>query len=133
MGKLLIVLLVGLAVAFSFEDSRVVLLDRMGPLANPGFRWMTNQELARIAEDLELHQQSRGEIPIGGRGEFDAWLNSRFPQARSRQDAWGTRYRAEFWGMDRFRVISAGPDGEFGTEDDLWTEGARTAAGPRSR
>lgn len=133
MGKLLIVLLVGLALAFSFEESRVVLLDRMGPLANPGFRWMTNQELTQIAEDLELHQQSRGEIPIGRRGEFDAWLDSRYPQARSRHDAWGTRYRGEFQGMDRFRVVSAGPDGVFGTEDDLWTEGARTVAGPRSR
>ena len=133
MGKFLVLLLVGLAVAFSFEGSRALLLERMGPLANPGYRWMTTQELNRIVEDLELHQQSRGEIPIGGRGEFDAWLDSRYPQPRSRQDAWGTRYRAEFHGRDRFRVLSAGPDGVFGSEYDLWREGARSATGPRSR
>jgi hypothetical protein len=133
MGRFLILLVVGLAVAFSLEGSRAVLLERMGPLANPGYRWMTSQELNRIVEDLEFHQQSRGEIPIGVRGEFEAWLDSRYPQPRSRVDAWGTRYRAEFHGRDRFRVLSAGPDGVFGTEDDLWREGARTATGPRSR
>ncbi len=133
MGKFLLLVLVGLAVAFSVESSRAVLLERMGPLANPGYRWITNQELGRIVEDLETHQQSRGELPIGNRGEFDAWLASRYPQERSRQDAWGTRYRAELSGRDGFRVISAGPDGEFGTDDDLWREGARTAPGPRPR
>jgi hypothetical protein len=133
MGKLLLLIVAGLAVAFSIEGSRMALLERMGPLANPGYRWITNQELGQIVDDLELHQRSRGEIPIGRRGEFDAWMNSRYPQPRSRQDPWGTRYRAELHGTDGFRVISAGPDGEFGTPDDLWKEGVRTTTGPRPR
>jgi hypothetical protein len=129
MGRLLLLLLVGLGVALYVDRSRAWLVERAGPLATPWHRWMTNQELDRIVEDLELHQATRGGLPIGGRGEFERWMADRYPQPRSRMDAWGTPYRAELAGQGRFRVVSAGPDGEFGTPDDLWREGARTATG----
>ena len=34
-------------------------------------------------------------------------------------DPWGTQYKLEIKGKKRVIVISAGPDGEFGTEDDV--------------
>jgi hypothetical protein len=68
MGKLLLLVLAGLAVAFSVESSRAVLLERMGPLANPGYRWMTNQELGRIVEDLRSTSRAGGSSPSGTGG-----------------------------------------------------------------
>lgn len=125
MGRILLLLLLGFAAALYFPQSREVIVDRSRPLANPAFRWMTTQQLNRIVEDLDVHQQSRG-LPVG-RGEFDLWLDRRYPQERSRMDAWGTRYRLEVRG-ETYRVISAGPDGEFGTEDDIVREGMRSSA-----
>jgi hypothetical protein len=84
---------------------------------------MTNQELRRIAEDLDVLQGSRGELPTR-RGEFDAWMDRRYPQEESRLDAWGTRYRLEVF-SSRYQVVSAGPDRSFRTDDDLVREGAR--------
>lgn len=128
MGRVILVLLAALVAAFFYEPSRTVILETAGPLANPAFRWMSNQEMKQIVADLELLDQTRGDLPYRS-GEFDAWLDSRYPQPRSREDAWGTRYRLEVVGRT-FRVIAAGPDGEFGTEDDLVLEGDR-APGPR--
>lgn len=35
------------------------------------------------------------------------------------EDAWGSPLRYELQGEDRYVIRSAGPDGEFGTEDDI--------------
>ncbi len=123
MGKLFLVLLALLGAGLYFPESREVIVERTRPILNPGYRWMTVQQMERILLDLGNHEGSRGELPRGP-GEFDAWLNARYPQESSRQDAWGTRYRMEVSGA-AVRVISAGPDGEFDTEDDLIREGER--------
>lgn len=125
MGKILVMLIVTLALGLTFPTSRAVILDYAEPLLQPAYSWMTTQELNQIVEDLEVHQETRGELPAG-RGEFDEWMDGRYPQAPSREDAWGTRYRLEVTG-ERFRVVSAGPDGEFDTERDIWREGERAA------
>jgi hypothetical protein len=129
MTKIFLLLLLGLVAALYFPQSREVLVDYSRPLANPAYRWMTTQELNQIVEDLNVHQESRGRLPAG-RGEFDVWMDRHYQQERSRMDAWGTRYRLEVRG-DRYLVISAGPDGLFGTEDDLTREGVRLATARR--
>lgn len=122
-GKVLLALLILLGAGLYFPESREVLVERSRPLLNPGYRWMTAQQMERILLDLENHEGTRGELP-SGLGEFDDWLDQRYPQESSREDAWGTRYRLDV-GMDELRVISAGPDGEFGTESDLIRSRAR--------
>jgi hypothetical protein len=123
MGRFFLLLLVVLGVALWHPDSRGRILEAVGPLANPAYRWMSHQEMNQIVEDLEIHLQTGGSLPLA-RGEFDSWMNRRYPQERSRMDAWGVRYQLQVRG-DRFQVISAGPDGAFGTEDDLIREGSR--------
>lgn len=123
MGKILVLLLAAFALALTFPSSRAVVAERAEPLMQPVHAWMTNQELNQIVEDLELHQETRGPLP-SARGEFDEWMDGRYPQEPSREDAWGTRYELEVTG-ERFRVVSAGPDREFGTERDLRREGRR--------
>lgn len=123
MGKIFLVLIVALGAGLYFPQSREAILDAASPLATPAYRWMTNQELRTIVEDLE-RRVGASEFPTRP-GEFDAWLDSRYPQESSRMDAWGTRYQLEVTGFN-FRVISAGPDREFGTDDDLVAEGVRS-------
>ncbi len=126
-GRLFLLLLVVLGVALYLPDSRATLAEYARPLANPAYRWMTHQELRQIVDDLEVVQGSGQPLPFR-REDFDAWLDRRYPQPASRVDAWGTRYRMDFT-PTHFRVISAGPDGVFGTDDDLWREAPRRTGG----
>jgi len=127
MGRLLLLLLVVLGVGLYRPDSRAIILDYASPLATPALRWMTNQELGQIMDDLEVVQGSGQAFPSRPE-EFDAWLNRRYPQEGSRMDAWGNRYRLSL-SATHFRVTSAGPDGVFGTEDDIFREAPRRSGG----
>ncbi len=129
MGKVLVVLLIALGAALYFPESREVVVETTQPVLNPWHRWMTQQEMERIVDDLETVDASQGRLP-SGTGEFDAWMDDRYPSESSRMDGWGTRYRLEVVGST-FRVISAGPDQEFGTDGDIVREGTR--AGPAGR
>lgn len=129
MGRLLLILIIALALGLTFPQSREVMVEYAQPAMNPAYRWMTAQELNQIVDDLELHQETRGDLPLA-RGAFDEWMDRRYQRESSRHDSWGTRYRLEVHG-DSFRVVSAGPDGEFGTADDLWRQGARGRGGRR--
>ncbi|TVR60911.1 MAG: hypothetical protein EA422_13310 [Gemmatimonadales bacterium] len=123
MGRALVVLIVLLLLGLTFEPSREIMVETARPALVPAYRWMTLHEMNQIVKDLESHQETRGPLPAGDR-EFDAWLNQRYPQPASREDAWGTRYRLQVT-ADGFRVMSAGPDQEFGTGADLSREGRR--------
>lgn len=130
MGRFFLYLVLALALGFTFPQSRDVIMDVSEPVRtavmNPFRGWVTNKEMMQIITDLERWEDTRGNVPIG-RGEFDRWLDSRYQQESSRVDSWGTRYGLEVRG-DVLRVISAGPDREFGTDDDLVQEGLRTRA-----
>lgn len=128
MGRILILLVVALGLALYIPESREMIAERTRPLANPAYRWMTHQQMNQIVEDLELHVGTGRQLPLA-RGEFDTWLNQRYRQARSRSDSWGTRYQLRVRG-NNFEVISAGPDGQFGTDDDLVRTGT---VGPSTR
>jgi hypothetical protein len=51
-------------------------------------------------------------------GSLDA-LRRAHPAAASITDAWGRKIRYERLSDDAFRLTSAGPDGAFGTSDDI--------------
>ncbi len=57
-------------------------------------------------------------------GQAPADLNAlrRFQPALSSRDAWGREIRYERLSDSSFRLTSAGPDGEFGTADDIVKE-----------
>ncbi len=126
-GKVFLLLLVALGVALYLPDSRARILGVVSPVMNPAYRWMSSQEMNQIVEDLRRHEQTRGSLPVRF-GEFDPWMDRRYPQDRSRIDSWGNRYRFQLVG-EMIRVTSAGPDGEWGTEDDLMREGVRQPRG----
>jgi hypothetical protein len=130
MWKFLLYLVIAFALGMTFPQSREIIMDVSEPVreavANPFRAWVTRNEMAQIVTDLERHEDTRGNLPMA-RGQFDRWLDDRYQQESSRVDAWGTRYAMEVRG-DVIRVLSAGPDGAFGTDDDLVKEGLRARA-----
>lgn len=124
MGKILLLLLAGLGAGMYFPQTRAVIMDTIQPAINPAYAWMTRGEMDQMIDDLELADRTSGGIPAG-RGEFEPWLERRYPQEASRVDGWGTIYRLET-SRNEFVVISAGPDQEFGTLDDIRKTGQRS-------
>jgi hypothetical protein len=64
-------------------------------------------EIRQLAAELAHHHAMRGEWP-------EDWRALK----RSGRDPWGNEYAFETDGEEA-TVFSAGPDGEFGTDDDL--------------
>jgi hypothetical protein len=122
MGRLFLLLVVALGVGLYVPESRARILDVAGPMANPAYRWMSHQQMNQIVTDLEVVVGTGARLPVA-HGEFDRWLDQRYRQPRSRHDAWGVRYQLRPRG-DSFDVVSAGPDQEFGTQDDLVRTGS---------
>jgi hypothetical protein len=64
-------------------------------------------EMKTLAAEVEQHRALRAEWPADWRA-----------LKRSGRDPWGNEYALEIDG-EKAQVYSAGPDGEFGTDDDL--------------
>ncbi len=64
-------------------------------------------EMKTLGAEVEQHHALRGEWPADWRA-----------LKRSGKDPWGNEYVLEIDG-EKALVFSAGPDGEFGTDDDL--------------
>lgn len=122
-GRLLIVLAVALGIGLYLPDSRALIGEWTSPLMEPGRRWITGQELEQIATDFGIYLGGKGLEPLR-RGEFDQWLDSRYPQTRSRVDGWGSRYTGRVT-RSGFEIVSPGPDGILETDDDLSATGTR--------
>ena len=129
MGRILILLVVAFGLGLAYPASREIIVERAGPFMKPALTWVTVQQLNQIVDDLQFEEETRGRLPLG-RGEFDQWMDRRYPQARSREDSWGTRYRLEL-APEGLAVVSAGPDGQFGTEDDIRRTGSRARGSGR--
>jgi hypothetical protein len=125
MFKFILILLVALGASLYFPASRAVVVDTVRPVLDPAMRWSTNGQMDRITRDLATADRTSTSIPET-QAQFQRWLGSRYMTENAALDAWKTPYRIEV-GERSFRVISAGPDREFGTADDLVSEGERTA------
>ncbi|MCD6352118.1 MAG: type II secretion system protein GspG [Armatimonadetes bacterium] len=76
-----------------------------------------------IRRALEAYRHREGELPTYSEG-LDALVKRGYLKAEELKDLWGTPLRARpVWpGQDRMYepvLVSAGPDGQFGTEDDV--------------
>lgn len=84
-------------------------------LLDPLFRWSARNELRSLRRQLEQVQRTGGRLPKPL--EFGRYMRSTL-MASSGTDPWSTPYHLV---IDRrgARVVSAGPDRELGTADDL--------------
>jgi hypothetical protein len=73
------------------------------------------------AVDLESLAREVLSYAAGGEGLPESLedLRKLHRAAASRKDAWGRGFRYEKLSDSDFRLASAGPDGEFGTDDDV--------------
>ena len=91
-----------------FEDAEAELRTNMARI-----------QLIQVAKALRINKIQKNRLP--SEEEFSGWLISRlegFEDVKNDHDPWGTslRYTRTEKG---FRLASAGPDGSFGTEDDI--------------
>lgn len=119
--KLVFLVLIALGAALYFPESRAVVLDASEPVLNPVFRWSTRGEMRRIARDLETQSETGRGFPRGQEA-FDAWMDDNFQGITSKTDPWGNTYTLRLR-PDSFGVVSSGPDGEVGTDDDVVVTG----------
>lgn len=116
MGRLFLLIVLGISAAYYFPDSRQMLLEASEPVRVPVVRWMTKEEMSQIGRDVVSYEQTTGQLP-DRRGWLD-WLDWRYTLDDSKQDAWDTVYELKVW-ADSVGVMSYGPDRTRNTEDDF--------------
>ena len=115
MGKLILVVIIGLAVGMYFPDSRAVLMDKGEPVLRPMLVWNAQREIERIV--LGVQQNEQVELRLPSRGQWVKWVEDHFAGDGAR-DPWGNFYQYEIQ-EDSFAIISIGPDRLGKTEDDI--------------
>ena len=77
--------------------------------------YLANKKYPSDLRDLIKEQGDDEPILKGGDGALE--------------DPWGTEYKLEKKGARRFVVISAGPDAEFGSDDDIRSDTTKRSGG----
>ena len=90
-----------------------------------GGQLATAGDMRSISNMFDYHYLKRGRLPR--QEDFGRWLEATFKTSVDRDlaiDHWGTPYVYEVnEELNRYRLISAGPDMEVGTADDLMING----------
>ena len=115
--KIFLLLALALGVALYIPESRARIWEVVKPVTYPFLGWITQGELDRIATDLVDYEDKYFKFPEAR--EFDEWMDERYADPNLTRDAWNTPYRLRAGSRTTYYVISAGPDQEFGTDDDL--------------
>ena len=80
----------------------------------------TTDQLDQITNGINKYRQAEGEVPrVESFEELVDTLNPEFLPVVVRIDAWWNPMRYKATTDSEFELRSAGPDGRFGTEDDL--------------
>jgi hypothetical protein len=115
MGRLILLVILGLAVAMYFPDSRAALMEKGEPLLRPVLKWNASREMDQIASAIQTEEEDRQRLP--DKREYVKFLQEHFTDDVMR-DPWGNVYGYEIK-ADSFSIISDGPDREFKTADDI--------------
>ena len=115
MGKLILLIILGLAAGMYFPDTRAVLLEKGEPMLRPVFVWSAEREIEEIIRGLQQMENVARRLPE--RREWVTWIEARYAGDAS-HDPWGNVYQLEVQ-EDSFAVISYGPDWEMKTGDDI--------------
>ncbi|MGI9625864.1 MAG: hypothetical protein ACR2QM_03435 [Longimicrobiales bacterium] len=133
MGKLFLFMLVVLGAALYFPDSRARLVSRVEPLIEPALAPIrlreTKSELKKIAQDLQGYERFYDKVPTND-DMFRNWLYNQYLAPSNYQDSWGREFGYRVW-PDSFAIVSAGPDQNFMTADDMMVATRRNRPGRR--
>ena len=115
MGRLILLIILGICVAFYFPDSRAVLMDKGEPVLRPFLEWNAAREMEEIAAGVQ--QQETTELRLPSKGEWVRWVETHYAGDGS-VDPWGSLYQYEIQ-PDSFAISSNGPDRIRKTADDI--------------
>ena len=115
MGRLILLIILGLVVGLYFPDSRAVLMEKGEPVLRPFLAWNAQREMETIITGIQ--QQESTDLRLPGKGEWVKWINTHYAGDGS-LDPWGSIYQYEVL-ADSFAVSSNGPDRIRKTEDDI--------------
>ena len=115
MGRLILLVILGLAAGFYFPDSRAVLLDKGEPVLRPMLIWNAEREMEEIITGIQQMENVERRVPE--KREWVKWINETYT-GDAHTDPWGSVYGYELK-PDSFALISNGPDRTLKTEDDL--------------
>jgi len=115
-GRILLVLVIAFAVGLYFPESRAVIAEYASPVIDPYLSMSTEEEMKDIMDEVKTYQRENFER-LPDERNFDEWVEARFSGEGS-LDSWGRPYEYQ---VDRGQIhlISWGPDGERGTDDDI--------------
>lgn len=103
-------------------DASARLEPQLDRVRTPYFRWEAKSEARTIAEGLRQDALTGQSLPRPA--DFQAYLRRRTINPRDVADRWGSPYYLQLQ-PDSIVVISPGPDGRPGTEDDIRAAEAR--------
>ena len=110
-------------------DRDWISLDELLASVNEGRRRATAAALGKIAGAIAKYRDSNGSVPPARDiiTLTDA-LHPLYMDELVRQDAWGNPIDYELTGGSSFRLISRGPDGRRGTDDDIVLDSSQPTA-----
>ena len=115
MGRLILLIILGICVGFYFPDTRAVLMDKGEPVLRPFLVWNASREMEEIAAGVQ--QQETTELRLPSKGEWVRWVETHYAGDGS-LDPWGSLYQYEI-SPDSFAIVSNGPDRIRKTADDI--------------
>lgn len=102
---------------YYFPESRAILHEAAEPVLRPYTTLGAIDEMERVGRNVVSYERLTGEIPIDEEA-WQAWLDERYRNRTVAHDRWGSTYGLRVW-PDSVGIVSAGPDGVSGTDDDL--------------
>ena len=115
MGRLILLVILGICVAMYFPDSRAALMEKGEPVLRPILSWNAMREMDQIAAAIQQEEDDRSRLP--DKREYVKFLQEHFTDDVMR-DPWGNIYNYEIK-ADSFFIVSDGPDREYKTADDI--------------
>ena len=101
-------------------DRRWEDVDRILEALEDSRKAETQDQIGRIARGIRKYVEDSGKVPqVMSYEELIDTLNPRYLPEVIRVDSWWKPFGYEPMGVAAFDLRSAGPDGEFHTEDDL--------------
>ena len=115
MGRVILLVILGLAAGFYFPDSRAVLMEKGEPVLRPMLLWNAEREMEEIIAGIQVMENVERKIPE--KREWVKWIDDHYTSDAAR-DPWGSVYGYEVK-PDSFAILSNGPDRVIKTDDDI--------------
>ena len=113
--RLVLLIILGFVAALYFPESRQMMYDNAMPVLQPVLIWNAESEMEELSRSVRREARDTYQLPQA-RG-WAAFVVAHF-SADAATDPWGAAYTYQAW-ADSFAIRSHGPDGEFGSVDDL--------------